>query len=96
MGSEDLTFLPHADLKPTYTSFTYKINDTVLEISLNRPKTLNSMNMAFFIDIYHIFRAVNYSPKDIRCVIIYSTGKHFSAGLDCWIKSKRNRNGTLR
>lgn len=91
MGSDDLSFLPHPDLKPSYKTLTYSLKDGILDVALNRPKALNSFDMTLFVEIYHLFRAINYSPKDIRCVILTGAGKHFSSGLDRELSSQGDR-----
>jgi enoyl-CoA hydratase/carnithine racemase len=37
--------------------------------------------MSFYDDFVDFFTAVNYE-KDVRCIILTSSGKHFTAGLD--------------
>ncbi len=75
---------PYAILKPKYASFEYKLAEGVMTISFNRAKSLNSMNMEYFFDLLHFFKALNssLSKEDIRVVVMQSAIKDFSVGLD--------------
>ena len=70
------------DFKPSYKSFSFELKDAIMYVDLNRKQEMNSMNMTFFFDFLHFFKAINHSEKDIRCVILFSSAKHFSVGLD--------------
>lgn len=68
-------------LKKTYENFTVSIEDKVAHIVLSRPKAMNSMNKSFWNDLPEIVREIDKSGE-ARCLVISSTGKHFSAGMD--------------
>ena len=71
------------ELKTTYKSFAYSISNSIMTIELNRDKEFNSLNWQLVYDIYDIFTSLNDpSCEDIRAVVMFSTGKHFSSGLD--------------
>ncbi|MDR8730116.1 enoyl-CoA hydratase-related protein [Burkholderia pseudomultivorans] len=53
----------------------------VTHIRLNRPDRMNLMDLKFFIDFRNIVQALD-SSGDTRVLVISSTGKHFSAGMD--------------
>jgi enoyl-CoA hydratase len=59
----------------------YRVADGIARITLNRPAELNTMNGDFWPEMVRVFGAIA-SDMDVRCVIIDSTGKHFTAGLD--------------
>ncbi|WP_164156035.1 crotonase/enoyl-CoA hydratase family protein [Sandarakinorhabdus rubra] len=59
----------------------YAVADGIARITLNRPAELNTMNGDFWPEMVRVFHAIEHD-MDVRCVIIASTGKHFTAGLD--------------
>ncbi len=52
---------------------------TVLLIGLNRPEKRNAFNDALILAIEQVFDTLS---SDVKCVVFYGEGKHFSAGLD--------------
>ncbi len=65
----------------TYTTFDYLVEGAIAHVRLNRPQELNTMNAAFWREIPEVFAEIDATPA-IRAVVISSTGKHFTAGLD--------------
>jgi enoyl-CoA hydratase len=65
----------------TYTTMTLDVADHIATVTLNRPDKLNTMNRAFWGDMVRVFNEIDESPA-VRCVVIASTGRHFTAGLD--------------
>ena len=63
------------------TCFAVEIADHVAHIKLNRPDKLNAMNRAFWHELPAIVADINDNAR-ARCIVISSTGKHFSAGMD--------------
>jgi len=64
-----------------YETLDLAVEGKVAKITLSRPDALNTMTPAFWDDMVDVFDHID-ERTDIRCVIICSTGKHFSAGLD--------------
>lgn len=64
-----------------YTSFDLSHDGPVAHICLNQPKTLNSMTNAFWREMVEVFQHID-TLTAVRAVVISSTGKHFTAGLD--------------
>jgi enoyl-CoA hydratase/carnithine racemase len=64
-----------------YSTISTALNDYVLEINLNRPEKLNSLNIQFFKDLLDVFNFARDSA-DVRVVILSGQGRVFSAGLD--------------
>lgn len=64
-----------------YTTIQYSVSDHVAHVKLDRPQALNTMNKAFWDEIPAAFAQIDADPT-IRAVVISSTGKHFTAGLD--------------
>ena len=58
------------------------VKDRVAHVKLNRPKKYNALNAQLFQDILTAFSRINDSSDDIRCVLLYGSGKHFCTGLD--------------
>lgn len=58
-----------------------KIEGAVAHLVLNRPEALNTLNTAFWQELPKALRAIG-ATADIRALIISSTGKHFTAGMD--------------
>ena len=63
------------------TCFDVQIADGVAHIKLNRPEKLNAMNRAFWHELPAIVADIDDNAR-ARCIVISSTGKHFSAGMD--------------
>ena len=59
----------------------YSVSDGIARITLCRPAELNTMNGDFWPEMVQVFKAID-ADMAVRCVIIASTGKHFTAGLD--------------
>jgi enoyl-CoA hydratase len=57
------------------------IEDGIAHLKLNRPDKLNSMNRAFWSALPAAVRDIDENAR-ARVIVISSTGKHFSAGMD--------------
>ena len=66
---------------------TTNIKDGVLYVCLNRPEKRNAINDEIIHQIDTIFSNI---PQEVRCAIIYGSGKHFCAGLDLSELQERN------
>lgn len=64
-----------------YTTIDYSVSDHVAHVRLNRPQALNTMNKEFWDEIPAAFAGIDSDPS-VRAVVVSSTGKHFTAGLD--------------
>ena len=57
--------------------------DKVGVISLNRPTKMNALTFEMFAEFEKAFDGLLDDPeKDVRAVVLTSTNKHFTAGLD--------------
>jgi len=63
------------------TCFDVEITDKVAHVRLNRPDELNTMTAAFWRELPEIVTRIS-DDASARVVVISSTGKHFSAGMD--------------
>ena len=58
-----------------------KIDKNVAHLILNRPEKLNSLNPALWDGLPRLIREIDEQAK-ARVIVISSTGKHFTAGMD--------------
>jgi len=61
--------------------FEVEVTDKVAHIRLNRPDELNSMVREFWTELPEIVRGLDVRG-DVRAIVVSSTGRHFSAGMD--------------
>lgn len=64
-----------------WTCFDVETKDKIAHIRLKRPEVFNTMNRAFWNELPQIVHAIN-DEATARVIVISSTGKHFSAGMD--------------
>lgn len=64
-----------------YTCFEVSIERQVAHVVLSRPEKRNSMIPAFWEELPDIIEDIDDGAK-ARCIVISSTGPHFSSGLD--------------
>ena len=65
----------------TPTCFNVETKDKVAHIQLKRPEAFNTMTREFWNELPAIVNQINDEAK-ARAIVISSTGKHFSAGMD--------------
>jgi len=65
----------------TYRCFDVEIADQVAHVRLSRPDELNTMTADFWRELPEIVTGIS-DDASARAVVISSTGKHFSAGMD--------------
>jgi len=65
----------------TESCFDLAIDNNIAHVVLNRPKAFNAMPRAFWNKLPEIVRDIDDNAK-ARVIVISSTGKHFSAGMD--------------
>ena len=65
----------------TYSCFNVEIRDKIAHIQLKRPDAFNTMTKAFWSELPEIVNQIN-DDASARVIVISSTGKHFSAGMD--------------
>ena len=64
-----------------YSTLNIEINNHIAHLRLNRPEKMNSMNRIFWLEFPAALREIG-EGSDARVLVISSTGKHFSAGMD--------------
>lgn len=65
----------------TYTTLRFDVRDHVAHITLNRPETLNAINLEWSKDLMHAILRCDEDPE-IKAVLISGAGDHFCAGGD--------------
>ena len=63
------------------TTLDYTVDGAIARVTMNRPDALNTMTKAFWTELIDVFKTIDGDPA-VRCVIVASTGRHFTAGLD--------------
>lgn len=64
-----------------YKSFNVTVENHIAHVQFSRPQAMNSMDKAFWLELPQCMRDIE-SQTDARVIVISSTGKHFSAGMD--------------
>ncbi len=64
-----------------YDCFDLNITDGVAHLQMNRPDELNTMNPSFWNELPEIIKDIDHNAR-ARAVVLSSTGRHFSAGMD--------------
>ncbi len=64
-----------------YSTFDFSVADHVAHIVFNRPDKANAMVLPFWQEMVDVFAEIDQRPE-VRAVVISSTGKHFTGGLD--------------
>ncbi len=68
-------------LKDDYKFFDVSIENNIAHIRMNSPDTMNAMNKAFWNELPEIVETIDGEVL-ARVIVISSTGRHFSAGMD--------------
>ncbi len=74
-------------LKKTHPCFDVTIEDKIAHIVMNRGDAMNTMNRDFWNDLPAIVEEIDREAL-ARVIVISSTGKHFSAGMDLSVFSQ--------
>ena len=64
-----------------YQTMSLTVENHIAHIQLSRPEHFNTMVMAFWQEVIDVFAEIEKTPE-ARVVVISSTGKHYTAGLD--------------
>jgi enoyl-CoA hydratase len=70
-----------------YSTIRLNFDGALAHLELVRPQAYNSLNRAFWREWPQVLDEIRQS-EDIRVVVISSTGKHFSAGMDLEVFSR--------
>lgn len=65
----------------SYTCLDVEVKDHIAHVRFNRPDALNSMTRKFWGELPRALREIDATGR-ARVVVISSTGKHFTAGMD--------------
>ncbi|WOX06364.1 crotonase/enoyl-CoA hydratase family protein [Microbulbifer pacificus] len=72
-----------------YSCFNVSIADHIAHVQLSRPDQMNTMNKAFWKELPELIGKID-GESLARVIVISSTGKHFSAGMDLSVFSDPN------
>jgi enoyl-CoA hydratase len=75
-----------------YRCFDVEISDKVAHVRLSRPDELNSMTADFWRELPEIVTGIS-DQASARVVVLSSTGRHFSAGMDLSVFSEDHLTG---
>lgn len=64
-----------------YESFAVEVHNHIAHVQFCRPDALNTMNRAFWLELPRCVQDIE-ANTDARVIVLSSTGKHFSAGMD--------------
>jgi enoyl-CoA hydratase len=73
----------------SYKSLEVTTENFIAHVKLNRPDALNAMNADFWQELPKAIREIDASAE-ARVIVISSTGKHFSAGMDLAVFTSGN------
>ena len=76
-------------LDKKFECFDLEIENKIAKLTLNRPEKLNSMIRSFWDELPEIITAIDQEAL-ARVIVISSTGKHFSAGMDLSVFSQND------
>ena len=65
----------------SYTCFDVSIEDKIAHVVMKRPDAYNTMIPEFWSELPEIVRTLD-DAGEARAIVISSTGKHFTAGMD--------------
>lgn len=64
-----------------YQSFDVIVTNHIAHIAFSRPEALNTMNQDFWAELPQCINAIE-THTDARVIVVSSTGRHFTAGMD--------------
>ncbi len=73
----------------SFKSLEVTLENHIAHIKLNRPDALNSMNIDFWTELPVAVREID-QQAEARVIVLSSTGKHFSAGMDLSVFTTSN------
>jgi enoyl-CoA hydratase len=73
----------------SYTCFDVSLEDKIAHIVLKRPEAYNTMIPEFWSELPEIVRTLD-DAGEARAIVISSTGKHFTAGMDLSVFTSGN------
>jgi enoyl-CoA hydratase len=65
----------------SYSTLALQVTDHVAHVTLDRAKRLNTMIPGFWQEMVDVFAEIDADPS-VRVVVVSSSGRHFTAGLD--------------
>lgn len=65
----------------SYKTLDYRVADSILTLTLNRPEQLNAFTVEMADELEHAFRRAS-SDEDVKAVVVTGSGRAFCAGMD--------------
>lgn len=79
----------------SYSCFDVSLSDQIAHIQLSRPEAYNSMVPEFWRELPEIVRTLD-DAGEARAIVLSSTGKHFTAGMDLAVFTSPGSSATDR
>jgi enoyl-CoA hydratase len=79
------------EIAVSYTCFDVSLADKIAHLVLKRPEAYNTMIPEFWRELPEIARTLD-DAGEARAIVISSTGKHFTAGMDLAVFTSGDRN----
>ncbi len=73
----------------SYKTLVVSVENHIAHVQLNRPDAMNAMNVDFWQELPVAIRAID-AAATARVIVLSSTGKHFSAGMDLTVFTSPN------
>jgi enoyl-CoA hydratase len=78
-----------------YTTLEISQDGPIAHVQLCRPDALNTMTREFWVELPQALRTLD-AQGDVRVIVLSSTGKHFTAGMDLGVFGSINRSSEAR
>lgn len=65
----------------SYATLTYRVEDHILTLTLNRPEQLNAFTVEMADELEHAFRRAS-EDDEVRAIVVTGAGRAFCAGMD--------------
>ena len=86
---------PAEDALPCLLRRSTTLENAIAHVKLNRPDALNAMNVDFWHELPAAIREIDAAGQ-ARVIVLSSTGKHFSAGMDLGVFTNPKKSATGR
>lgn len=70
-----------SDTTTSYTTLDYRVADSILTLTLNRPDQLNAFTVTMADELEHAFRRAS-DDDSVKAIVVTGSGRAFCAGMD--------------
>ncbi len=81
-GGIAMNLMPNRGERPAFETLLVEISDRIATITLNRPRSLNAVNIKMTEELEQIVAWLAGHPEEVRVVLLTGSGEAFSAGDD--------------